>query len=51
MRTKFSEIKNEEGINKLIALNILKDAYATHDGPIEWHQKGPLTDRQVGSTE
>ncbi|XP_065169332.1 anoctamin-5-like isoform X2 [Atheta coriaria] len=47
MRTKFSEIKNEEGINKLIALNILKDAYATHDGPIEWHQKGPLTDRQL----
>ncbi|KAJ8985729.1 hypothetical protein NQ317_014380 [Molorchus minor] len=46
-RTKFGDENSDYGLEKLISLNIIVDAYPLHEGPFEWTESGSLSDRQL----
>lgn len=50
-RTKFSDLKGAYGIERLMKEKVIWDAFPLHEGPHEWPESGPLTDRQVGITK
>ncbi|KAJ8918004.1 hypothetical protein NQ315_011457 [Exocentrus adspersus] len=46
-RTKFGVDRSAYGIDKLLKEKVFADAFPLHEGPREWSENGPLTDRQL----